>query len=137
MNALNTTKKASECYPGSIGEADRAPPPIEGALVLNSSGGLFQTNLVAVWRQFGNILFTTVCDTRDNLILMANTMVLIVDRVTRKFGPSKIEKRIMDEPDEVEMIISPFLRQGTPLMINHSLHRFMTKDESGLRTFIA
>jgi hypothetical protein len=137
MNSLNTTKKASECYPGTSGEWDRAPQPIEGAVILSPSGGLFHSNLVAIWRQFGNILFTTVCDSTDNLVLVANTMVLIVDRVTRRFGINKIEKRIMDEPDEIEIIISPFFRQGSPLIVNHSLHRFMMKEDGNIRAFIA
>ena len=103
--------------------------------MLGSVTGLFKSNLVAIWRQFGNLLFTLVCEPTDNLSLLANTLVLVVEQIVRKFGANKIDKRIVDEPDGIEAVISPFFRQGNPLVVNHSLHRFMIRSEDGPRAF--
>ena len=132
FNSMNTTKKASECYPGSESDQNRTPLPIEGVVVLGSSSGLFSKSLVAIWRQFGSITISLVCDPRDNLTIAANSLVLIADRIGRKFGTKFVEKHIVDEPDVIESIVSPFFHQGNPLITNHSLYRFMLRNDSGL-----
>ena len=132
FNAMNTTKKASECYPGSDSDHNRTPVPIEGVVVLGSSSGLFCKSLVAIWRQFGTITLSLVCDPRDNLSITANSLVFIADRLGRKFGTKSIEKQVLDEPDEVESIVSPFFHQGNPLITNHSLYRFMLRNDAGI-----
>jgi hypothetical protein len=132
FNAMNTTKKASECYPGTDTDNERTPIPIEGVVVLGSSSGLFSKSLVAIWRQLGTITLSLVCDPRDNLIIAANSLVLVADRLGRKFGTRGIEKQLLDEPDEIESIISPFFHQGNPLVTNHSLYRFMLTNDGGI-----
>jgi hypothetical protein len=132
FNSMNTTKKASECYPGTEPDHDRAPIPIEGVIVLGSTNGLFSKGLVTIWRQYGSIILSVVCDPRDNLTLFANSLVFIADRIGRKFGTRGVEKRILDEPDEIESIVSPFFHQGTPLITNHSLYRFILRNDGGL-----
>jgi hypothetical protein len=129
FNAMNTTKKASECYPGTETDKDRVPIPIEGVVVLGSTTGLFSKGLVTIWRQFGSIILSIVCDPRDNLTLTANSLVLIADRIGRRFGTRGIEKHILDEPDEIESMVSPFFHQGNPLLTNHSLYRFLLRNE--------
>jgi hypothetical protein len=132
FNAMNTTKKASECYPGTDPDNERTPFPIEGVVVLGSSSGLFSNSLVAIWRQLGTITLSLVCDRRDNLIIAANSLVLVADRLGRKFGTRGIEKQLLDEPDEIESIISPFFHQGNPLVTNHSFYRFMLRNDGGI-----
>lgn len=136
FNAMNTTKKASECYPGTETDKDRVLIPIEGVVVLGSTTGLFSKGLVTIWRQFGSIILSIVCDPRDNLTLTANSLVLIADRIGRRFGTRGIEKHILDEPDEIESMISPFFHQGNPLLTNHSLYSFLLRNERNLSGMI-
>ena len=136
LNSLNTTKKASECYPGSDPEQNRVPMPIEGVVMLGSTTGVFSKSLVAIWRQFGSITLSLVCDPRDNLTIAANSLVLIADRLGRRFGTKAIEKHILDEPDEIESIVSTFFQQGNPLITNHSLYRFMLRNGGGIETLL-
>ena len=134
LNSLTTRKKVSEGYTGTL-DGQELYPPMDGVVMLPASG-LFERGLVAVWKQHGGIMFTIVCDCRDNFTLVANTCVLIVEQVSRKFGTGKLDRRITDEPDEVELIITPFFRQGDPLVVNHSLHRFMIGHEGDHRPLV-
>ena len=122
INSLSTTKKVSETCNRNKG----ITPPLEGTVLLNSPS-LFEGSLVAIWRQFNELVFTTVCDARDNLSLISNSNLHIIDSLCRKFTPQHLERRIVEQPDEVEIIISPVHRNGTPLIINHSVHRFLVK----------
>jgi hypothetical protein len=135
VNDLTTAKKVSETFSTSSASVPVMANPTGGIVLLNSPG-ISQNNLAAVWKQFGDTLFTTVCDRTSNLPLVASTCVLLIEHLARQFGINKLGKSILEQPDEVEAIIAPYLGIGSPLVVNHSLHRFMIKSEEGFRPFL-
>lgn len=135
VNDLTTAKKVSETYSASSSSVPVMATPTGGIVLLNSPG-ISQNNLAAVWKQFGDTLFTIVCERTDNLSLIANTCVVLIEHLARRFGINKLGKSISEQPDEVEAIITPYLGLGSPVIVNHSLHRFMMKSEEGFRPFL-
>ena len=136
LNGLTTSKKVSETYPTNSHETNSSlPTPNEGIVLLPQSAH-FGSSMAALWNQFGDILFTLVCEQTDNLFLMSNTLLLIIEHIARRFGVNKIEKSILERPDEVENVVCTYLRLGYPLLVNHSLHRFVVKAEDGSRPFL-
>jgi hypothetical protein len=135
INSLTTSKKISETYSATSAEIKHIPVPTEGVVMINAPG-LFENNLVAVWKQFGDLMFTAVCDPRDNLAIFGNTTLLVIEQVCSRFGINKLGKKIVEETDQVELIIAPFFRQGVPLFVNNSLHRYMAKSEESSRPFL-
>jgi hypothetical protein len=125
MNSLNTTKRVSDCYPSTTSHTHAIPAPLEGVTFIQPTGELFANNMTAIWRQYEDIIFTAVCDMGDNLTVVANDLILIVEEVVRRYGVKKLDEKIVNEPDGIEAIIVSFFRQGNPLIINHSLHRFL------------
>jgi hypothetical protein len=136
LNSLTTSKKVSETYPASAHETSAGlPQPNEGVVLLSPSPH-FRNQMAAVWHQFGDILFTLVCEQTDNLVVMGNTLLLIIEHVARRFGVNRMDKHITEKPDEVEHIVCTYLRLGYPLLVNHSLHRFIAKAEDGNRPYM-
>ena len=134
LNALTTSKKVSDMYLGGDACGKSLPMPTEGVVLLSASR-IFQDNLAAVWRQFGDLMFSITCARDDNLTLVSNTLILIIEQICRKLGVNKLHKLIADEPDTLELIITPHLNHAAPLILNHSLHRCMIKEDDRPRPF--
>ena len=131
INGLTTSKKVSETYPQSSDQAVSTSP-----LPIPNEGIVFLQNLVAIWHQFGDILFSVVCDLHTgNFALISNTISLITEHICRRFGVNRLEKSILEQPDEVEHIVQSYI-QGPPILVNCSLHRCMIKSEDGHRPFL-
>ena len=135
VNSLTTSKRISDSYTAPSSESKNIPVPTDG-VVLISSSAIFEENLAGVWKQFGDIMFTVVCSRSDNLTLLSNTLLLIIEQISRTFGINKLDKHITEEPDQVELIITPYFRGGSPLVTNYSLHRCIIKAEETERLFI-
>ena len=136
LNGLTTTKKVSETYHSHASETSASLPPPNEGIVLFPHSPHFTNQMAAVWNQFGDILFTLVCEQTDNLSLMANTLHLIIEHVARHFGINRLDRAITDKPEEVETIVCTYLRLGFPLLVNHSLHRVIVKAEEGSRPYL-
>ena len=121
----------------ALGEsgARSLPVPTEGVVLIHASL-LFEKNLVAIWKQLGDLVFSITCERHDNLSLISNALLLIIEQICIKFGVNKLRKHIEEEPDTVELILSPHVRQGSPLLINYALHRFIVKAEDAYRPFL-
>ena len=135
LDSLTITKKSPDMYSAHGAAVKSLPVPTEGVVLIRASG-IFEKNLIAVWRQFGDLIFSVTCDRGDNLPLVSNALLLIIEQICRKFGVTKLHKLIEEEPDTVEQIITPHTRLASPLIINHSLHRFMTKETDCYRPFL-
>lgn len=134
LDSLTTTKKGPDMYSAHSAAVKSLPVPTEG-LVLVRASRVFEKNLITVWRQFGDLIFSITCERGDNLQLVSNALLLIIEQICRKFGVTKLHKLIEEEPDTVEQIITPHTRLSTPLIINHSLHRFMSKENDSYSPF--
>ena len=135
LSTLTTTKKLADYYSTIPADTSTIPPPLEGVALIPESG-IFETGKAAIWRIFGDMLFTIVCDARDNLTLVSNTTTLIVEHLCRRFGQSKLQQRVVSEPEEVETVVGSYLKLGSPLMVNYSLHRYMALSEENSRPYI-
>ena len=135
VNSLTTSKRIIDTIPSGNSEPKSIAVPTDGVVLMGSSP-LFEDSLAGVWKQFGDIMFTVVCSRNDNLSLFSNTLVLIIEHLCRIFGVNKLEKLIGEEPDQVELVITPYFRGGTPLITNYSLHRAIVKAEDSARPFM-
>jgi hypothetical protein len=64
----------------------------------------------------------------ENLTLIANNHSLIIEQLIRRLGREKLIDRIIQEPAQVSVIVTPFVSFNTALLINQSLHKFMMKN---------
>lgn len=133
LEGLTMSKKVTDYY--STAEPVTIPIPMEGVAVISASE-LFEISKVAIWRQFGSLLFTIVCDTSDNLTLLSNNMILIMEHLSRKMSPNKLQQRIVAEPEQVEAIVGQYIQNGIPLLCNYALHRLMALAEDGKRPYL-
>ena len=132
---LTTTKKVSETYQYTASGPPICSIPTTGIVLLNASS-IFQNNLAAIWRQFGDLLFTILCERTDNLSMISSNVVMLIEQLCREFGVNKLEQSITEKPEEVETIVLTYMRTGFPLISNHSLFRFIVKSDEGVRPFV-
>lgn len=136
VNSLTTSKRITETYPIGNSEAKTIPVPTDGVVLIGQSG-LFEECHAGVWKQLGDVMFTVVCSRTDNLTLFSNTLLLIIEHLCRIFGLNKLEKLVAEEPDQVELVITPHFRGGSPLIANYSVHRSMVKADESDRPFMS
>ena len=137
LSSLTLSKKVTDYHSTIPSDNSALPSPSEGVVIIACENSvLFETDKVAVWRICGDMILTTVCDPRDNLTLISSNMGLIMEHLCRRLGQHKLQQRIINEPEEIEAVLSQYVHNGCPLLANYALHRFMALAEDADRPYI-